>query len=134
MPRVSAWLVRASLVYLAAGASLGAALLAGKGGWGLPAGGAWLAIHRELLLVGWLVQLAVGVGFWILPPVRSEAIRRRPAWRVAILLNAGLLLFAVGAARGDAAPLIGWLPTIGRSLEALAVAGFAWPLLRRSFR
>ena len=84
--------------------------------------------------MGWLVQLVLGVGFWILPPVRGEAIRERPAWRVAFLLNAGLLVFAVGAARGEAAPLVGWLPVIGRGLEALAVAGFAWPLLRRPFR
>lgn len=134
MPRVSAWLVRASLLCLAAGATLGTVLLAGKAGWGLPAGGAWLAVHRELLLVGWLVQLALGVGFWILPPVRGEAIRERPAWRVAGLLNAGLVVFAAGALWSAPDGIVAHLPAAGRTLEALAVLGFAVPLLRRSFR
>lgn len=134
MPGVSAWLVRSSLLYLAAGATLGAVLLVQKAGWvWVPAGGAsLLGVHRELLVVGWLVQLAMGVGFWILPPVRGEAVRERPAWRAAALLNAGVLLVVV-AATGNA-PTARWLSVAGRALEALAVAGFAVPLARRPFR
>lgn len=132
MPRVSAWLVRSSLLYLAVGATLGAVLLAAKGvGWG--AGAPLLRVHREVLLVGWLVQLALGVGFWILPPVRGGAIRKRPAWTVAGLLNAGLLLFAAGVLWGGTGGKA-WLLAAGRTLEALAVVGFAVPLLRRPFR
>lgn len=133
MPRVSVWLVRSSLLYLTLGVTLGAGFLVQKAGWWVM-GGAWLvSVHREILLVGWLVQLAMGVGFWILPPVRDRAIRQRPAWTVAALLNAGLLLFVLGS-----------LPAVGggglasqllaRVLEALAVLGFGVPLMTRAFR
>lgn len=133
MPRVSAWLVRSSLVCLAAGATLGAVLLVQKGGWWAPAGGGWLRVHRELLIVGWLVQLALGVGFWILPPVRGGAVRKRPAWTVAGLLNGGVLLFVVGALAGGSA-VAAWMLAAGRALEAAAVAGFGVPLMRRAWR
>lgn len=132
MPRVSAWLVRSSLLHLAVGVTIGALLLAGKAGWPL-GGGALVPVHREMLLVGWLVQLALGVGFWILPPVRGGAIRKRPAWTVAVLLNAGVALFLAGSLWGGAGGA-GWLRAAGRTLEALAVVGFAVPLARRPFR
>lgn len=136
MPPVSAWLVRSSLLCLAAGVTLGTALLAQKSGWWVIGGGSsLLLVHRELVLVGWLVQLAVGVGFWILPPVRGGAIRKRPAWAVAILLDSGLLLFLAGALWGGGAPVErDYLLTAGRTLEALAILGFGIPLLRKPFR
>lgn len=135
MPRVSAFLVRASLLCLAAGATLGALLLTGKAGWPLPGLGSLLPVHRELLMVGWLVQLALGVGFWILPPVRGVTVRARRAWAVAALLNGGIVLFAAGALWPDAAsPGASYLRAAGRALEGLAVLGFAVPLMRRPFR
>lgn len=132
MPRVSAWMVRAALLHLAAGVTVGAALLAGDAvGW---AGSRPLVLaHRELVTVGWLVQLAVGVGFWILPPVRGDAIRGRPAWVVAALLNAGVLLYAAGVV-GSGAPGGGLLLAAARTLEAAAVLLFGVPLAVRSFR
>lgn len=132
MPRVSAWLVRAALLHLVVGVTIGAALLAGNAaGWS--AGRPLALAHREMVTVGWLVQLAIGVGFWILPPVRGDAVRERPAWIVAALLNGGVLLF-VGACLWAGGSGGGPLPAAARTLEAAAVLLFGVPLALRSFR
>jgi hypothetical protein len=125
-------MVRAALLHLAAGVTIGAALLAGDAvGW--PGSRPLAAAHRELVTVGWLVQLAMGVGFWVLPPIHGEAIRGRPAWAVAALLNGGVLLFA-GAVVAGGAPGAGALLAAGRALEAAAVLLFGVPLAVRAFR
>jgi hypothetical protein len=108
------WAVRASLVCLVLGALLGAALLA------LPpldppaaAGLARLVpVHVELLLVGWLVQLALGVAYWILP----RAGGRRPAAGLAGSGEAGLAL-GVGCAAAGMVAGAGWAVLAGRALE-----------------
>lgn len=135
MPPVSAWLVRSSLVYLAIGVTLGAALLLQTGGWWSLGNGSLLRVHRELLVVGWLVQLALGVGLWILPPVRGVAIRERRARTIAGLLNGGVALFVAGATWIAAGAAGGaYLMVAGRGLEALAIVAFGLPLVRRPFR
>lgn len=133
MPRASRWLVRLSLLQLGLGALLGALLLAAKAG--LLSSGlfALREAHAEMLAVGWLVQFTVGVGGWVLPPVRSLSIRERPLWAAALLLNAGVVLVAVAAAGPSPIGADG-LRLAGRSLEAAGIAAFAWPLLRRPFR
>lgn len=65
MPRLSVWFVRASLLYLLAEVTFGALLLANKGIAYYPPIWNLFPIHIEFLLVGWLVQLALGVAFWI---------------------------------------------------------------------
>jgi cbb3-type cytochrome oxidase subunit 1 len=67
MPSLSTKFVRASLVYLAIGFSLGALLLANKALAFYPPTWKLLPIHMEVLMMGWFVQLAAGVAFWILP-------------------------------------------------------------------
>ncbi|MDP2481631.1 MAG: hypothetical protein Q8W51_05100 [Candidatus Palauibacterales bacterium] len=121
MPRLTVWTVRASLVCLVLGALLGAALLA------VPpldppvaASLARLApVHVELLLVGWLVQLALGVAYWILP----RAGGRRPAARVAGS-GAAALASGVGCAAAGALAGGGWVVVAGRSLEVVGAALF----------
>ncbi len=99
MPRLSSWFVRASLVYLALGFSVGAVLLTNKALgvssliWNL------LPIHSELLLAGWLIQLAVGVAYWILPRLPGSAPRGKPwlTWLAFVMLNIGVLLVIIGS-------------------------------------
>lgn len=76
MPPVTAVLVRASLVYLVAGAAVGTLLMAAKAGYQLPAvvARAW-PLHAEMLLFGWMVQLALGVAYWILPKHAAAPVR-----------------------------------------------------------
>ena len=39
-----------------------------------------LPSHIEFLLIGWTVQLALGVAFWILPRWQTQRGDVRPAW------------------------------------------------------
>lgn len=133
MYATSRWLVRLALLHLGLGTLIGATLLVAKAGWAPAELFALRGVHREMLTVGWLVQFAVGVGSWVLPPVRALSIRGRPMWTVAVLLNAGVLLVAA-AAFGTGSVAVDSLRVGGRALEAAGLAVFAWPLLTRSFR
>ncbi len=94
MPRLSVWFVRASLLYLLFGFFFGALILAQKGipyyapVWNL------FPLHMEFLLVGWLIQLAMGVAFWVIPRFSSGSSRGpvELVWLSFALLNAGILI------------------------------------------
>lgn len=129
MPRLSIWLVRASLVYFGVGITLGAVLLAGRE----LADGAWVArlrpLHAELLLYGWTLQLIMGVAYWILPRFRTGIERGHPVlpWAAYWLLNLGVPLAALGTASGAEPSLM----LLGRVLETLAAAAFVAHALPR---
>ena len=131
MPRLSVWMVRTALVHLALGFAIGALLLAHRAAPLHPALLRLRPLHAELLLVGWSVQLAMGVAFWILPRFRAGPERGRewPAWVAYALINAGVLLTGVGLAW----PSPDTLPLGGRSAEGLAALAFAchaWPRIK----
>lgn len=131
MPTLSVWAVRLSLLHFAVGTLLGALLLASKAV-ALPP---WLwalrPAHVEALLFGFVIQLAVGVGFWILPRTPTRT-RDRPIVVALLLLNVGVGLVAAAAVHGFAV-----LATLGRLCEAGALAAFAfhaWPRVRATQR
>jgi hypothetical protein len=130
MPRLSVWMVRAALVHLVAGFALGALLLASRAMALAPGVTAHARpLHIELLLLGWLVNLGFGVGYWILPG-RADGSGRDADLQVGAafaLLNGGVLLAGFGQAL--AAP--GMVPLIGRVAEAAAAALFAAHAWRR---
>ena len=133
MPRLSAWMIRAALLHLAVGFAIGALLLAHRGAPVHPAVPLLRPAHAELLLLGWTVQLAMGVAFWILPRFRAGPERgdERPALLAFLLLNAGVIAAAVGGTGTLSALSLG-----GRCAEALAAVAFAahaWPRVK-SFR
>jgi hypothetical protein len=118
MPRVAAWFIRASLCHLVGGFILGGLLLASKGV-SLPPGlWALRGVHIEMLLVGWMIQLVLGVAIWIFP---RFVIHQRPrrsavtAWLAFVLLNVGVVLVSLGGAAAAA----------GRVSELAAAANFA---------
>ena len=130
MPRLSAWAIRAALVYLGMGFTLGALLLANKG---LPFSAplsmlTWrlFPAHVEFLLVGWTAQLALGVAFWILPRFTHGPKRGNEglAWLALGLLNLGVWLVACG-------PLAAALTLAGRIAEAGAALAFGVASWRR---
>ena len=92
MPRLSSLFVRLSLTYLAIGFTLGALLLTNKGLGFYPSIWKLLPIHIEMLLMGWFVQLAVGVAYWILPRVSGHNPRGnlKLAWMAFWLINLGI--------------------------------------------
>lgn len=115
MPRLSAWFVRASLIYLAVGFFFGALILVQKGipfyapVWNL------FPLHMEFLLVGWLIQLAMGIAFWIIPRFSSGSPRGPVGlvWLSFALFNTGILITILQF----------WFPVvllIGRILEIIA--------------
>jgi hypothetical protein len=118
MPRVAAWFIRASLCHLVGGFVLGGLLLAGKGITLPPALWALRAVHIEMLLVGWMIQLVLGVAIWIFPRFVMHQRPRRSAvtaWLAFALLNLGVVLVGVG----------GSLAAAGRVSELAAAASFA---------
>lgn len=127
MPPLSRWYVRSALIHWGLGTTLGALLLAHKG---VPwADWLWrlLPAHQEFLLVGWVVQIGLGMALWIAPRYWGEARQQtggRGLWAL-VALNAGVWLTAVG-------PLtpVAWLTLGGRLLETAAVIlglSVLWP-------
>ena len=108
MPTTTRVFVRASILYLILGAALGALLLIND--W-LPLGSAVYYVkpaHVQFLIVGWLTQLILGVAWWLFPPMafrlrgrdypHGQAQRGSEPlfWVTFALLNAGVLLYAMG--------------------------------------
>lgn len=125
MPRISVWLVRTALLYLVAGAALGGMLLA----WPGVGGPHWWRAHAELMLIGWTLQLALGVACWILPKhAAGPALGPTPlALAIYPALNAGIAVCVV-AWLAILPPLV---LTAGRLLEFTAVVMFAIVAWRR---
>ena len=88
-------MLRTSLLWLLAGVGIGAAMLVDRalpGQWR-----AWMApSHAHMLFVGWFLQFALGVAYWLLPrrrsPERPLGYHERGATLAVIALNLGLLL------------------------------------------
>jgi len=122
MPRLSYLLIRASLIYLVLGFTLGGLILANKSIPFAPFIWALLPAHIEFLILGWLTQLALGVAFWILPRLASNTPRgnERWSWTAFVLVNLGIAL-------NVASPYVGltWLGLSARILQAAGVAAFA---------
>jgi hypothetical protein len=128
MPDLSIWFVRAALVHLTFGFTIGALMLANKGVTIHPAMLRLLPAHIEFLLMGWTLQLALGVAFWILPRFMSDRPRgnERLAWLSFALLNGGVWLVGLGSVLvgPPAVVLLGRLAEMG---AAVAFAAHLWP-------
>jgi len=122
MPRLSVYFVRASLIYMLLGLTFGGLLLANKGF--MISARIWmlLPIHIEFDLVGWLVQLVMGVAFWILPRFSKGPLRGNEhlSWFAFLFINIGILLVAT-----EALLSIQSLMLIGRLFESCALILFA---------
>lgn len=92
-------MVKASLAWMLAGFVLGGLMMVDRvtpGDWR-----AWLQpTHGHMLFVGWFVQFAIGIAYWLLPRKRRPELpvgyRENPAFAGAALLNVGLALRVVG--------------------------------------
>lgn len=129
MPRLSVWAIRAALLYLVLGFTIGALMLWNKGAPLHPMLWRLLPAHIEFLLFGWTVQLALGVAYWILPRFQAARGNPRLAWLALSLLNLGVLV--ISAAPFVAAP--GITSLFGRMAEIAAGVAFAlhaWPRIK----
>lgn len=127
MPRLSVWMIRVALLHLGVGFTIGGLMLSNKGVPYAPTVWTMIGAHIELLLFGWMAQIAMGMAFWILPRFNNTNPDQRYgrvwlAWSAFVLLNAGVLLVSLG------------LSTLaGRILEALAAGCFVlhiWPRVK----
>lgn len=131
MDRLTRLMGRLSLVYLGLGFILGAVLLAGEGvsaNWGA----AWGNVHAHVLFVGWFVQFAVGIAYWLLPRRKTAAqplgYNERLALLACGLINAGLLLRVVLEPCFYLQIIQGPFVTLGLALSGIlqAGAGLIW--------
>ena len=129
MPPLSRLFIRAAFVNLLTGFTIGALILAHKGLFIHSALWGWLPAHIELLLIGWILQLIMGMAFWIAPRFWKRPRRgNETGAKVALLLiNAGVWLVVSQALSGGAI----WLLHAGRLLEVGAVIAFSLHLWRR---
>ena len=129
MPRLSQWMIRTAFIYLLLGSTVGALLLLHKGIPINPALWSWLPAHIEFLLFGWVVQLTMGMAFWILPRYWKSSRRPKAIYvqMVFILLNLGIWLVIAGTTFRAGH----WFSFAGRSLEMGAVVFFALHIWKR---
>jgi hypothetical protein len=130
MPPLSIWFVRTALLYLALGFTFGALLLSNKGVPTMPALWRLRSLHIEILMVGWFIQFAMGVAFWIFPRWWHEPRRgdERGAYLAYGFLNTGIWLVALP-------PLLDWpnlFVVAGRLAEVGAAVAFAWHIWPRA--
>ena len=138
MDRVSLIYTRAALIWLVAGVALGTAMLSDAltpGEWR-----EWFApTHGHMLFVGWFLQFAVGIAYWLLPRRRTPKIplgySERLAFAGMLLLNAGLLLRLIaepaeqmGAQRGVDVVLA--VSGLAQLAAVVIIARQIWPRLR----
>lgn len=125
MPKLTVWMVRASLLYFGLGITYGGLLLINKGFPLYPVLWAWLPVHMDWLLLGWMVQLAMGVAVWIFPRFTGEQKwgNLRLAWLSFALLNSGIAINTLGVSFN--------LLWMGRFLELLAIGCFTVYGVRR---
>jgi heme/copper-type cytochrome/quinol oxidase subunit 1 len=130
MPKLSVWLVRASLIHMGIGFLFGALILYQKGIPFYPWVWRLLNSHIELMIFGWTMQLVMGIAFWILPRFSGEGRYGTTVlgWWSFGLLNGGVVVTGVG----------GWLALdllmlAGRLCTLCAVALFValiWPRVK----
>jgi hypothetical protein len=129
MIRVSVLMLRAALLYFGTGFTFGALLLANKGLAFAPFLWRLLPVHIEWLLIGWMVQLAMGVATWIVPRFSDEPRygTLEFAWGAFFALNAGILCVCFGYLAPNGDPLV----VVGRVSEACAGVLFLLHVWRR---
>jgi hypothetical protein len=131
MPLLSVFFIRTALVYLSLGFTFGGLMLFNKGITIMPAVWSLLPAHIEFLLIGWTIQLILGVAFWILPRFSHGPSRGREeiAWLSYFLINAGIWMDILSPLFHE----LPWLPLLGRLFEvgaAAAFGGYAWARIK----
>lgn len=136
MDRLTAVMVRLSLGWLLSGFVVGGLMLVDRavpGAWR-----AWLApSHGHMLFVGWFLQFALGIAYWLLPRKRSSdrplGYDERISWIGVGALNTGLMLRMLGeplerTGRGNLVTLVALFGSAALQLVAVLIfVSQIWP-------
>ncbi|ABX03941.1 MAG TPA: hypothetical protein DEF47_10095 [Herpetosiphon sp.] len=130
MPKFSQISIRAALLYLVIGGSVGGILLVSKAFGVWPWIWYWRTAHIHAMLVGWLLNLIFGVAFWILPRLDANGWRGSPwlVWSASGLLHIALAVLIWASIWPWSAAIF-----IASGLEcaaAIAMAWHCWPRLQ----
>jgi hypothetical protein len=131
-------MARCSFVWLLVGFAAGGLMLTDQ-----TLAGEWrrwlLPTHGHMLFVGWFVQFALGIAYWLLPrrrtPERPLGYRLGPAYAAVAALNLGLLLRAVAEPAERAGHGGGWTEPVYAASALLQVGAVVvlvaqlWPRL-----
>jgi heme/copper-type cytochrome/quinol oxidase subunit 1 len=126
MPPISIWMIRLALTWLAFGVTIGLSLMAARlPDVTLPSLFAWQPPHGAIMMIGWMLQLAMGVGYWMLPRyITPEGDHKRGSETAmiacAIGLNAAVLGFLLDPLTSLSLPRISYLLLL---LSVLIFAG-----------
>jgi hypothetical protein len=132
MPRLTRWLIRTALLWLAL-AFAGGTILAMAGA-GTRARLQPMWIHA--FTVGWLTQLVFGVAYWMFPRRSREltSVGETLGWTGYVLLNAGLVLRLVSEPNAGLSPLAAATLSAAALLQLAASLTFVallWPRVIR---
>lgn len=125
MPLLSRRMIHGAFFNLWCGFGIATLLMVWKGKPDLlPAAiGGWLLVHVDLLLVGWMVQLAMGVAYWILPRLPKTVTQRGRygfALGAAVMLNIGVWGYSLATIAGWE-----WGQVLGLAAQLVAVCAYA---------
>ena len=128
MPTLSRWFIKIGMLYFVVGLMMGAVLLAQPVmGWSSSLH-VLRPVYLHFLFIGWVTQIIMGVGYWMLPKFSKDNPRGREwlGWAVLILLNIGLILRSIGEPAMVLAPQasFGWMLAIASLCLLLAGWGF----------
>lgn len=128
MPLLSRTFIKAGLTYFVVGLMVGVLYLA-RDVFRLPSAfGLLYPVYIHLLMVGWVMQLILGVVYWMFPKLSKEQPRGSETlgWAVFWLLNVGLILRAIGEPLTVIKPEwnLGWMLAASAILQLLAAWGF----------
>ena len=122
MPKLSVWMIRASLIYMGIGFLFGSLILHHKGIPIYPWTWKLLHPHIEIMIFGWTIQLVMGVAFAILPRFSDRENRYGAVhfgWWSFYLINTGVALTAIADWH-----IIIQLAFVGRLLILFAIVMF----------
>ena len=94
MPTPSRWMIKASMLYMLVGFTIGAFILVSKVYPEFSVVWSLLSVHIEVSIFGWIIQLTMGTAYWILPRYLKTKSRGNPklAMLMVGMLNAGILI------------------------------------------
>lgn len=129
MPKLSVWMIRASLIYMGLGFFFGSLILHHKGIPIYPWTWKLLNPHIEIMIFGWTIQLVMGVAFAILPRFSDRENRYGAeylGWWSFYLINSGVGLTALAEWY-----VMNYLSLIGRLLVLVAILTFTLMIFPR---